>query len=158
MTNLPQKVVKNSNDWNEAINQLIDVCADLQGEAPTISDWSKDGIVLLNGTTWDVNAKGYRVAYFKHFRIVQLDLKLKGQITKERGVKMAELPDWISLDQMSTVVNANDWPGNLQGFSFFRLTNTAINNILILPNVPANGWTPGGTLSATYLTTIGMNK
>lgn len=60
MTNLPQKVVKNSNDWNEAINQLIDVSADLQDEAPTISDWSKDGIVLLDGTTWQSNCMGYR--------------------------------------------------------------------------------------------------
>ena len=155
MTNLPQRVVKNSNDWNEAINQLIDVCADLQGEAPTISDWSKDGIVLLDGTTWQPNCMGYRTINFKHAKFVQLDLKLQ-QSTKNKAATahLAQLPDSIALSNMSETVSTNTGlPGIGVCFAVATLTVNRITQNLVIPSVPSDGWSGNTVISVTYLCT-----
>lgn len=150
-----QHLTKGQSDWQVPVNQLIDQYADLEGETPTVSDWTKDGIVLLNGTTWQDNCKGYRIAQFKNFKLVQLDLKLTGTNTTSSSQKLLDLPSSISLDQMSTIVGCNmGIPGIGVAFAVTTLTNTGVTQTLVSPNVPTNGWTPNPVVETTYLCTL----
>lgn len=146
-----EKLQKGQADWDVTVNQLIDKYEELQEETPVVTDWTNEGVVLLNGTTWSKSTRGYRIMQFKHAKIVQLDLKFTCPSAKDRDFQVATLPDSIAFGEGWMEAGSSTYPG-MQGYAIFVLADNNIRQTLISPNaVPSNGWGPGGACVATYL-------
>ena len=117
------------------------------------TEWTKDGIVLLNGATWEDNSRGYRYLQLGQYKLVQVDLKISTpNEVKTDSIDIASIPDDISADGLDVYLGTTNWLGNLgrSGASEF-IQDKVLKVSLLSTTAPTNGWSTSVWGSAIYV-------
>lgn len=117
------------------------------------TEWTKNGIVLLNGAKWESNARGYRYLQLGQYKLVQVDLKISTpNEVKTDSIDIATLPDNIRPYGLQVLLGTTNWLGNLgrNGATEF-LQETTLKVSLLSTVAPKNGWSTSVWGSALYV-------
>lgn len=148
------KQPKWADKYNDLIKELNKNFGDISQVQQKLefTDWTKDGIVLLNGAKWESNSRGYRYLPIGNYKIVQVDLKLSTpENVKTDSIDIATLPDDIKPDGLQVLLGTTNWLGNLgrNGATEFLQGNT-LKVSLLSTAAPTDGWSTSVWGSALY--------
>ena len=119
-----------------------------------LSNWSKDGITLINGAVWQQNTFGYRTLKIGDATFVELDLKITSNAkTTDIGRDLVQLPDNIAPENpdRALVIGVGTWVNNVICPTITTLARNKVSITLEASSVPGGSWKPGFTGYAIYM-------